>query len=966
MNPQPRRLSIATACLAVSLIVLPIMASSAAEAKPAAEQATAQAERLFATKVLPILKAKCFACHGGDADDLKGDFDIRSRAGLLKGGESEQPAIVPGKPEESPLVSAIKWEDYEMPPKENDRLTPEQIELVRRWIAAAAPWPDEEKLAEYRQQQWGEVQNEDGLLIATSGGLSDEWTYRRYQPADVWAFQPVKKPTVPAGAAHPIDAFIDRKLTAAAIEPAGRAEPRTLIRRATYDLVGLPPTPAEVKTFLAAWEKNPQTAWQNLITRLLASPHYGERWGQHWLDVVRYADTSGYSNDWERSNAWRYRDYVIRSLNDDKPYNRFIIEQIAGDELVEEGERKKEKGKRKEAVEGKVLHPSEALVAVGFLRMGPWEHTPMSPVRVSRQMYLDDVVNSIGQTFLSTALRCAKCHDHKFDPLPTRDYYRLYAALATTQPAERPAEFLPDEKADEFAANRRHVEALLKFATEDRDALYEKREAAARKWYAERGRESEYVTYDERRKMPAGDKPPRFVGLSTQEQGILKIREQDVRIWTRRLERFEPQALSVYSGGDLFQNSIKLRLPDPNKKPELAKARVLPETNIYAGGSVFSPAESVTPGVLSGLQLAAYSGRKDDPYALPRGMERRRLALARWVANPNNSLTTRSIVNRIWLYHFGTGLAGNPNNFGATGKKPTHGELLDWLAAEFVERGWSIKAMHRLIMSSQAYQRASSHAQIDLLRQKDPDRKLLAVFEPRRLSAEELRDSMLAASGELNRERGGLPIRPEINREVALAPRMLQFSLAPAWQPSRTPEQRNRRSIYAYRVRGLADPLLEVFNKPGADESCERRDAPSVTPQVFALMNSEAVTNRSIAMALRLAREAAEPTKQIERGYELAMGDQPSAAIRDKLVEHYEKIVQYHRRHEPKPIDYPTRVTRSVVEELSGEPIEYHELLDIYQDYVPDKQATEVAPETRALADVCLLLFNSNAFVYVY
>lgn len=906
-----------------------------------------EAEKLFAVKVLPLLKTKCFACHGGDPDDIKGDYDLQTLAGMLKGGESEEPSLVPGKPEDSSLFLAVQWDGLEMPPKENDRLTDQQIDLVRKWIAAGAPWPAEEKLAEYRRAQWGTEENEDGLLVATSGGLGDDWTYRRYKKEDIWAFQTLTKPQVPEAADHPVDAFVRQKIHDAGLAPAKRADPRTLIRRATYDLIGLPPTPSEIEDFLAAWKEDDNAAWTALIDRLLDSPQYGEHWGQHWLDVVRYADTSGFSNDWERSNAWRYRDYVIRSFNQDKPYNKFIIEQIAGDEL--DGD------------------DPEMLVATGFLRMGPWEHTAMTPDAVSRQIYLDDLVNSTGQTFLSTAMRCCKCHDHKFDPLPTRDYYRMYAAFATTQPAERAADFLPQEDRSGFDANRKHVKALLDFATQERDALYAKREEAAKKWYADRGRSDEYKPEGARRNLKTKDKPRRFEGLTTEEEGILKVREQDVRIWTRRLERFQPLVQSVYTGGDGNQKSQRLRMPDSKKKWEIDKAKVMPDSHIYAGGSVFAQTDSVTPGVLSGLGLAAYSARKNDAYALPRSMERRRLAMARWIANPNNPLTSRSIVNRIWLYHFGRGIAGNPNNFGSTGKKPTHPELLDWLASTLVGQKWSIKSMHHLIMSSETYKQASSHDDVETLREKDPNNDLLCVFEPRRLTAEELRDSMLSISGELNLQAGGLPIQPMINREVALAPRMLQFTLAPAWQPSPTRAQRNRRSIYAYRVRGLSDPLLEVFNKPGSDESCEMRDSASVTPQVFSLMNSDVATSRSIAMAARIVKEADTPPAQIDLACRLALGDAASEAINEKLLKHYQSMVDYHHQHKPDPVVYPNKVTRSVVEEMSGDPFDYEEYLDIFdEDFQSDLQAADVDAETRAMADVCLLLLNSNAFIYVY
>ena len=341
-----------------------------------------------------------------------------------------------------------------MPPKENDRLTALQIEWVRQWIEADAPWPDAETQQRYKQAEWSVAENADGLIVSTSGGLSDEWTYRRYQRDDIWAFQPIVKPDVPAFADHPIDAFIRQKLEDAQFQPAPRAEPLTLLRRATYDLTGLPPTPTEIAQFLSHWEQDREHAWTKLIDRLLASPHYGERWGQHWLDVVRYADTGGYSNDYERSNAWRYRDYVIRAFNTDKPYNQFVLEQLAGDELADNSVRSRFNGNenavRKARLDGDYNEQeSEWLVATGFLRMGPWDNAMVKQPE-ARQIFLDDLVNSVGQSFLSTAMRCCKCHDHKFDPLPTRDYYRFYAAFAGTQMAETIGSASPKRKSRRF------------------------------------------------------------------------------------------------------------------------------------------------------------------------------------------------------------------------------------------------------------------------------------------------------------------------------------------------------------------------------------------------------------------------------------------------------------------------------------------------------------------------------------
>ena len=428
--------------LALIFFTLPTIAFAQAQAND-----LEKGERLFSLKVRSILENKCFACHGGKKK-VKGDLDLTSRAGLLKGGETAYEVLVPFKPEKSMMVTAIEWadEDYEMPPKESDRLSAVQITQVKEWIQLGAPWPSREKQKKYREAEREKELTGDGQLVKTSGGLSEDWTWRRYQPTDIWAFLPLKNTAPPAGKGNPIDRFIQARLAQAGLKPAPWGDTLTLVRRATYDLTGLPPSPEEIDAFLLAWKKNAHEAYKGLLDRLLASPHYGERWGQHWLDVARYADTSGFSNDYERSNAWRYRDYVIRSFNEDKPYSRFVLEQIAGEDLQPN-------------------HP-ELIVAQGFLRMGPWEHTAMTPNLVSRQNYIDDVVNNVGQVFLGTPLRCAKCHDHKFDPIPTRDYYRLYAALATTQPAERPAGFLDEENRDDFIVNRKRVEKLLAIARE--------------------------------------------------------------------------------------------------------------------------------------------------------------------------------------------------------------------------------------------------------------------------------------------------------------------------------------------------------------------------------------------------------------------------------------------------------------------------------------------------------------------
>ncbi len=905
----------------------------------AAGAATDPAERLFAVEVKPLLAERCFACHSEAPDVTLGGLVLTSRESMLRGGTSSKPALVPGNAGASLLYEAVRKTNpkLQMPPKDTDRLTEEQAWKIRDWINAGAPWPDEEAQRKYIAEDLARTRTAAGVTVATSGGLSDEWTNRRYKEGDLWAFRPLREATPPeSGNAHPIDAFINRKLADAGLTPASPARKRILIRRASYDLTGLPPRPEDIEAYLR--DELPD-AWKKVIDRLLESPHYGEQWGRHWLDVVRYADTSGYSNDWERSNAWRYRDYVIRSLNDDKPYDRFVIEQIAGDILEPEN--------------------PEMRVATGYLRMGPWEHTGMMQKVASRQLYLDDITNNVGETFLSLPLRCAKCHDHKFDPIPTRDYYRFYSVFATTQLAEMPAEFLDSENMNNFEQETAWLEQLMARARADADEITAKEERAARAWSTERG--IPYQPRDQLKDKPEGEKPPRHIGLTIDDLGYFKVRNNDSNIWKRRLERYQPLAHSVYEGPVKHENSVRLRMPEPERL-----AGDPPDSFILTGGSVYSHGDRVTPGVLSAIPVSYGTAVAREEHQVPGAMTGRRLALARWIASPSNPLATRSIANRIWQHHFGRGLAETPNNLGKMGKKPTHPELLDWLARRFVEDGWSMKEMHRLIMTSETYQRSDSPVDREAIAEHDPSNALLSHFRPRRLAAEEIRDSMLAMTGELNEEVGGLPVFPEVNGEFQSQPRMNQVTIAPAYQPSRTPEQRNRRSIYVYRMRMQMEPLMEVFNQPSYDLSCEHRDSSTVTPQVFTLMNSGNSIDRSIAMALRLRANSGSVEERVNRAFRLAFGRDASASERAAMAKHVRAMAEYHRKNPPEPVLTPKELDRTVVEEMSGLALQYKEPLDVYDDYIPHAKPWHVEPETRALADMCLALFNANEFVYVY
>lgn len=926
-----------------------------------------EAEVLFTLKVLPVLQAKCFGCHGGDASEVRGAYNLLSRDGMLAGGESGETSLVPGKPEESSIYQAVLWNGYEMPPKENDRLSEAQIENLRNWIAAGAPWPSAERQAEIRDAEWENVTNDEGQLVKTSGGTSEEWTNRRYDPSELWSFQKLaKKQDILKGDItlhEAIDHFTGRKLTSAHLPAAEQATPRQLILRANWDLLGLPPTPQEIDSFEQAYQANPDQAWSNLIDRLLDNPRYGERWGRHWLDITRYADTGGMANDYERSNMWRYRDYVIRSFNEDKPYNEFIVEQLAGDELADQSVRERTDGEQKDVYQvqqsGK-YNEQEAqwIVATGFLRMGPWDNA-MVENEEARQIYLDDLVNITGQTFLGQTMRCCKCHDHKFDPLPTRDYYRMYAAFSTTHMAERNVPVLPEENLARFDDQKIHVERMLAYAVNEKNKLVEKREAAAKQWFEEHN--LPYLDESQRRDLPDDQKPPRHCGLDHVEQGQLKVREQDEWIWTRRLERFEPMAQSVYNApasqiAGTFARKLRI------KRSKTPKTDVV--QHILIGGALTALGDAVEPGVLSAVGLPANSST-ESPYLVTSEVDGRRLELARWIAHPENGLTSRAIVNRIWQYHFGQAIAANPNNLGAKGGKPSHPELLEYLAADFVDNGWTIKRLHRQIMLSQAYRRSSIPLAVEQCAEIDPNNQLLSYFPRRRLSAEEIRDGILSITGELVHCNGGLPVMPEINMEVALQPRMIQFSLAPAYQPSRTSQERNRRSIYAYQVRGQADPFTELFNQPNPNDSCEMRESSAVTPQVFTLLNSDTMIDRSIALALRLEGTTGDLTDQIDLAFRLVLGRHASMKEVERLSKYVADMQDYHASRAPQLATYPKEITRSLVEEFSGEVFEYTEILPTFENYEQDTKPADVSARTRALADLCLLLLNSNEFMYV-
>ncbi|MFZ9791132.1 MAG: PSD1 and planctomycete cytochrome C domain-containing protein [Gemmataceae bacterium] len=882
---------------------------------PFAEPKSGAMEGHFALKVLPVFQNRCFPCHGDDAGKLRGGLDIRSPDGLRKGGDSGKPAVIHGKPDDSLLYQSVTRKHTDvaaMPPKESDRLSNDEVASIRLWIEKGAIWPDDKTIAQIKSSQVA-----SSRTVKTSGGQNPEWSNRSYNPEDLWAYQPLKKMGIPKVVAkgNPVDSFLEAKLKQAGLLPSRLADRRTLARRAHLDLTGLPPTEAQINTFVEDRADDDQ-AWEKLVDGLLGSQHHAEQMARHWLDVTRYADSSGYANDYDRGNAWRYRDYVVRSFHSNKPFNQFVMEQVAGDEMDPQN--------------------PEMLVATGFLRMGAWELTGMEVPRVARQRFLDDVTDTVGQAFLGHMLQCARCHDHKFDPVPTRDYYSMQAIFATTQLVERAAPFLPIENTAGFS-EKNYLDARKQWLEGELERIKNAEGAAKKKWLADHPEK-------------AGQKPPRHEFLPPADLGMERIARKGLERLKWEYDRYEPFALAVYTGKTPTLKAVyaPLRMPGKTEVGEFET------TSILAGGDPFSPGMAVAPGVLSVLGEYKVTGE-------PIG---RRLALARWLAGNNNPLTLRVMANRIWQWTMGSPLAGNPNNFGATGKKPTHPELLEWLASSLAVNS-NIRELQKTILMSHAYRRSGEYKYPVDLDRKDPNRQLYAVHRSRRLAAEEIRDAMLHASGELNPAMGGIPVRPQLHQEVAFQPRQVMGTFAPAWQPSPRAADRNRRTIYTLKLRGMRDPFLEVFDVPVPDSCSENRESSTITPQVFALFNSSYTRNRAMMFARRLLRETTSPEQAIARAFQIAFGRQPQPGEMGECLKHWDSMTVRHQGHQWPSQKMPSQIQREAVEENTGERFSFQEPLFASRDFEPDFPPEQVTARLWGLMEVCLVLFNSNEFLHV-
>ena len=815
--------------------------------------------------VIPILLRRCTVCHGLHRQE--GKLDLRSKAAMLHGGKSG-PAIILGKPEESLLIR--KCRAGQMPPRERlvevsvKPIETSEIDVLAKWIAAGAP----------------EIAIRPDVATTSPDPLVSD------ADRDFWAFKPPRSVQVPPvrnskRVRNPIDAFILQKLEQKGLTFAPEADQLTLLRRVYYDLTGLPPTPREIEQYLQAAKANPEKAYEQLIDQLLASPRYGERWARFWLDLAGYADSEGKrEQDLFRPNAWRYRDYVIRSFNSDKRYDRFLLEQIAGDELVD----------YEQAPE---ITPEiyDNLVATGFLRLAPdatWANiTGYVPDRLE---VIADEMDILGSAVMGLTLKCARCHNHKFDPIPQRDYYRLldvfkgaYDEHDWLKPDVRPG---LGPVSQDFLGGR-----LLPFVTSAERRAWEARNAKIQ-------REIHELQSELDRKASAWTAGlPKFLHfdrarLSAVSEAFRKeCEETENRIRALQSQRSpEPMVQALWDRGE----------PSP--------------TYIYSRGDSLKPGRLVGPGVPSVLTdgKTPFDPKPPWPGAKKTG---RRLAFARWLTQPDHPLTARVEVNRLWQRHFGTGIVATLGNFGKVGAAPSHPGLLDWLAREFVQQGWSIKAIHRLMMLSATY-RQSSIVTGDAERI-DPANSLFSRMPLRRLDAEQLYDSLLCVAGRLDGTCYGPADNVQIRRDGLITP-----TESPAgW----------RRLIYVKQMRKQMPTHLENFDFPQMNPNClERRDS-TVAPQALHLMNNGMVQRLAEQFSQRAAREAgADPARRVERIYLIALGRKPNE---DESKVALESLAEFSRQW--------TRQTSS-----SGK---------------LDPQSATL----KALATFCHGIMNSAAFLYV-
>jgi hypothetical protein len=742
-------------------------------------------------QVRAILQASCYRCHSHQAGKSKGELMLDSLASMQKGGASG-PAVVPGDPDRSLLYRAVLHVDDDLKMPQGGKLPDAQIHVLRDWIKAGAPWT--------------ETAVKSGIRVP--GQITD--ADRNY-----WAFQPVKAVTLPevkdpAWARNPIDRFVRARLDREGLTPAPPAYRRALIRRLYFDVVGLPPSPTEVERFL---QDRTADAYEKLVDRLLTSPQYGEQMARHWLDLVRYAESDGFRQDAYRANAWQYRDYAIRAFNADKPYDRFIREQIAGDEINPDDQ--------------------DCVIATGYLCHGIYEFNQRD-VRTQWDSMLSEITDVTADVFLGLGFACARCHDHKYDPILQKDYYALRAFFAGLMPARDVPLLTRVQRVEHDRQQAVWLEKTAGVRAEVARVLAQERTKAITSMVSKFPPDIQAMI-----NKPAVERTPLeqqlatlayrqvdgdLAGLDGRMKGDAKAKLVELRKELAKYENYKPPACAfAFSAHDVGTSAPPTAIPKRKG----------------------APIEPAVPTVLSreSLNFVCLPGTASTG---------RRLALANWLARPDHPLVARVMVNRLWQQHFGRGLVGTPNDFGSLGDQPSHPELLDWLTDRFVKDGWSIKKSHRLMLTSQTY-RQSGVVPAEETPKQDPENRLLWRMPTRRLAAEQIRDAILAVTGQLDPKMAG----PSVD----------------AKEP--------RRSIYTKVLRNSRDPLLDVFDPPETFTSTAQRNVTTTPTQALLMLNSPFMQQQAQAFAARLRKEATSDDGRIDAAFRLVFGRPPTSAQQD-------------------------------------------------------------------------------------
>src|SRR4051812_31489339 len=804
----------------------------------------------FSTDVEPILEANCRSCHS-DVVQL-GKLDLSTRDSALRGG-ARGADIIPGNAEASRLYRRIAGLEQPAMPAQGTPLTAGEVATIKQWIDGGANW---------------EAARSTSTTAPAAAAARAAMENRVITPAErnYWAFKlPVQAPLPDVGDrfGNPIDRFLEQARRSRSLTTAPRADRHTLVRRAYLDLLGLPPSPAQVDAFVN--DPSP-AAWEHLVDSLLASPHYGERYGRFWLDIARYADSGGFEYDTHRPNAWRYRDYVIKSFNDDKPYDRFLVEQIAGDEI-----------------DGRT---NDSLIATGFLRMGPRVLFREKDNPERRYDYLDEIIGTIGKGTLGLTVNCARCHNHKFDPISQKDYYRFEASLFGYVETEVP--LAPKAEADAYLAKNAAIDAKV---AELRSAIASLERPYRETLQQEHIRKSFPDNIVKVIAKPESARTPGEALLATQVLKAASVSSAQVdkvlsaddhakkealakQIAAVNAQRPAPLPMAeIATDGDYRSSPLgegddtiscpKCRIPIPGAGPYVHNGPgryEVPPSYFLIRGDVENHGSQMKPGF---IDVITYG---NPPTEIPRPDGRtsgRRLALAQWIASPQNPMTARVAVNRLWQKHFGRGIVATLDNFGKMGEPPSHQDLLDWLAVE-VTKGWTLKRINKLMMMSEAYQMASAFSDAADTNA-DPENVYLWRFRPQRLDAEIVRDSMLAVGGNINLAVGGEPIFPYIPKEI------LAGQYRGKWVNTPDGPDAWRRGVYVYQRRSLPYPMFDTFDHPDMNVTAGARHVSTVPTQALTLLNNPFVLNQAARFAARIKAIASDPAAQVQAAYRIAL-----------------------------------------------------------------------------------------------